>query len=555
MARSWIVPAARRHFANTAPTPPLNEQNSRSAPRQLALAELPQLERPLQPSIPLRQLWLGIALPNLALEALLDVGEPAAVFEEYQGVRKILLANRQAAAVGVEAGMPINAALALLPTIRLEERNPAREAAVLEELAAWAETLTSFVCIEPPALLLLEIAGSLNIFGGLKALRQRVLDELAGQGFAAGVAIAPTPLAATWLARAGRKVCIRDPANLAGRLGRLPLECLAWPEKISHALQGMGITTIGEAFRLPRQGFAKRFGALRLLEFDRALGRLPDPRSSYRTPERFISDVDLNEEQSDSSLLLQVCRELLVRLEGFLLARQLAVQEVQFSFFHLQQAATSLDLGGVQASRDARHWFDLLEIRFERVVLPAPVIAIRLTAGRGQSSHDATATLPFKRGGQVPKSPSMAHLAERLSARIGAGAVHGVAVVAEHRPHYAWQACQRYDRAGAADDASPATSPYRPETLADIRRTHSLVLRRPLWMLDAPLRLESHHCGPCYQGPLTLVAGPERLETGWWDEQGIARDYYVAVNPGHVYLWIYQDRSGDRDWYLQGMFG
>ena len=293
MGTSRKPPARSREAA---PTPSVKSRQRERHPTslQLALTEVPPAAPSLQSVIPLRQLWLCVYLPALPLEALIDTPEPAAVFEEQQGVRKILLANAQARAAGVGPDLAVNAALALLPTLHLAERNPVREAQVLRSLAAWASKFTSFVCIEAPSLLLLEIAGSLTLFGGIKALRRRIVRGLDSQGFDAGVAIAPTPLAATWLARAGRRVCIRDPRNLVGRLGPLPIICLGWPVSVYTSLKGMGVTSVGEALRLPRQGFAKRFGANRLLDLDRALGRLPDPRVSYRAPERFTADYELN---------------------------------------------------------------------------------------------------------------------------------------------------------------------------------------------------------------------------------------------------------------------
>ena len=75
-------------------------------------------------------------------------------------------------------------------------------------------------------------------------------------------------------------------------------------------------------------------------------------------------------------------------------------------------------------------------------------------------------------------------------------------------------------------------------------------------MLQNPERLDHDREGPWYDGPLTFVAGPERLETGWWDDDSIARDYFVATNPRGVHLWIYQDRGKDKGrWFLHGMFG
>jgi protein ImuB len=550
-------PPARLREANPTPSLKSKQRRHQSGPLQLTLAEVPQTEPSLLPVVPLRQLWLCIYLPALPLEALIDTPEPAAVFEEQQGVRKILLANASARAVGIGPGLTINAALALFSSLRLDERNPVREARVLKDLAEWSGKFTSFVSVEAPSVLLLEIAGSLTLFGGIRALRQRIVRGLDSQGFHAGVAIAPTPLAATWLARAGRKVCIRDPGNLAGRLRTLPVTCLGWPDSITALLKGMGITSVGEVLRLPRQGFAKRFGAGRLLDLDRALGRLPDPRVSHRVPERFIADYDLNEEESDAGLLLNICQELLARLERFLLSRQLAVQNIDFSFFHLQMPATGLSLGCVEADRAVQHWFDLLEIKFDRLVLPAPVIAIQLCAGQGQQFTAKSGMLQFEGQHKKQQSTSIAQLAERLSARIGDELVHGVMAVAEHRPQYAWQPRSSFeDIPHCANVSSWQMSAHSPGLLAEAHRTNSLVLQRPLWVLQQPELLVVESGVPHYQGALKLLKGPERIETGWWDDDGIARDYYVAVNPAGVHLWVYRNRDKDRNrWFLHGKFG
>ena len=287
MASPPKLPATSREAT---PTPPAKRRRLNPQQQALSLAPVADLNPPPLQINAIRRLWFCIYLPALPLEALSSADEPSAVFEESKGIRKILLMNGEARAAGIRPGISINAALALDPTLCLEERSPGREAQVLKELAEWAEKFTSFICIEAPSLLLLEIAGSLNLFGGVKALRQRIVLGLESQGFNAAIAIAPTPLAATWLARAGRRVCILDARNLTAKLGPLPLSCLDWPDAVDASLRGMGVSCIGECLRLPRQGFAKRFGAARLLELDRALGRLPDPRVNYRAPERFSAD-------------------------------------------------------------------------------------------------------------------------------------------------------------------------------------------------------------------------------------------------------------------------
>ena len=70
----------------------------------------------------------------------------------------------------------------------------------------------------------------------------------------------------------------------------------------------------------------------------------------------------------------------------------------------------------------------------------------------------------------------------------------------------------------------------------------------PPWLLPQPLRLEVRGEKPQYHGPLRLLAGPQRLETGWWDDgaQGLAlRDYFIARSDEAGLLWVYRERLAD----------
>jgi protein ImuB len=491
-------------------------------------------------SIPAERLWFCLWLPQLPLEATVAGSAPAAVVEEQHGVHRILLVNDAAKNAGVVPGQTANAALALLPALQLEERSVLREQQALEELAGWLERFSSVVSMAGHGVLLLEVAGSLRLFDGLRALRQKILHGLRDRGFTAAPAIAPTPLAATWLARSGRRVCIRDARNLTRALRELPLACLDWPPALCDALAGMGASTVGDCLRLPREGFTRRFGAHGLLELDRALGHLPDPRPSWRAPERFCGDYEMSAEQTDRELLLNICQELLLAHEQFLLARQLGTQRLCFSFFHLDKPATGLRLGCARAERSASRWSELLAIRFERLVLSAPVIAVRLEGGATQPQQATSGDLNLHgRAGATQQRFSITQLAERLVARIGDQAVRSTAMVAEHRPHYAWRSHS------LLEDGSGTT---RDESLP--------CLKRPLWMLPEPVRLSVDGGYPVHRGHrLHLVEGPERLETGWWDEDGISRDYYMAEGPDGRQLWIFRNRTHESSWYLQGYFG
>ena len=41
-----------------------------------------------------------------------------------------------------------------------------------------------------------------------------------------------------------------------------------------------------------------------------------------------------------------------------------------------------------------------------------------------------------------------------------------------------------------------------------------------------------------------MLAGPERIESGWWDGADVRRDYYVASDARGARLWIYRECAG-----------
>ncbi len=82
--------------------------------------------------------------------------------------------------------------------------------------------------------------------------------------------------------------------------------------------------------------------------------------------------------------------------------------------------------------------------------------------------------------------------------------------------------------------------------------------------METPLELKLQRHQPVYGSPLKLLAGPERIESGWWDDAMIARDYFIAENKLGQLLWIYREydpiekdknKTDGKGWYLQGLFG
>ena len=149
----------------------------------------------------------------------------------------------------------------------------------LEPIAAWACQFTPKVSLEAPRELLLEVQGSLRLHGGLEALDERLAAGLLVLGFPARRATAPTPRAALWLARGDGEAFEALPVEVTG----LDVEFF----------RSLGVSTVGELLRLPREGLAQRCGAHVAGDLDRALGALPEPRVFFAPPPCFAASLEL----------------------------------------------------------------------------------------------------------------------------------------------------------------------------------------------------------------------------------------------------------------------
>ena len=477
-----------------------------------------------------RELWLAAHFPRLPLDALLPgtgQGRAAAVTATDDPRRSIVACNERATRQGIAPGMSLNAALALVPGLRVEERGLDAEAALLDRLGRWALQFTPVVSLEPPGAVLAEVRGSLDLFGGVMALWRRALAGLSASGLQASLALAPTPRAALWLARADLAMTVTRADAMPGLAARLPLACLQWPEDTIASLWGLGIRNVADLLRLPRAGFAARFGPRLLDELDEGLGRRPEPRRRHVVPERFDERIELPAAAELMAGLQPALERLLGHLDAFLRARASGVDTLRMDLLHRGQAPTRLRVTLTRMAGDAEHLREVLRERLAQCRLTAPVEALRLRSGMLLPLTLRDAGL-FERGRSADPEAT-ARLLDRLRARLGHQAVFGVSPVPEHRPERAWRV------------AEPGCMTPVPLLWAAVRPA------RPLWMLAEPQPLDG------WEG--ALVTGPERIETGWWDGHDVRRDYYVALSRAGVRLWIFRERPPGQGWFLHGVFG
>jgi protein ImuB len=172
---------------------------------------------------------------------------------------------------------------------------------------------------------------------------------------------------------------------------------------------------------------------------------------------------------------------------------------------------------------------------------------------------------------ELRSGDSLHHMLERIAARLGPDSVRAVYLQDDHRP----ECMQTWQTLGAQAGAAVSTGIGRPISATaqtgmacGTRATSQAIAAQalyPTWLLP---QVRSLPCGadglPQWDGPLALLAGPQRLEAGLLDGESPAlRDYFVARSQRHGLLWIYCDRLGGKDgtgdkdaaqWYLHGVF-
>jgi protein ImuB len=509
-------------------------------------------------------LWIAVHLPQLSMESFAATvdpawrGRPLALIEAH----RITHVDARAAKLGVQPGAKRSTALALAGDLVLGQADPARDAQALQAAAYAALAFTPMVCVEatdgagsPAPVVLLEVQPCLRFFGGFRRLLASLLRALQPLGHELQIASAPTALGAALLAR-WRSDLASGPHSvsldaLRSLLDDAPVWLLGPGREHWEALQGMGLRQLSDLRHLPRSGLSRRFGTALLAALDRARGDAPDPREPIVCPPVFEQRIELFTRADSAEQMMAGAQVLIARLIAWARVRQSRVAGFTLRMHHeahrlLDAHASELSMGLAAPSADATHLASLLSERLARTPLAAPALEMSLHC-------DALVQAPAPNDELFPTRGSeregLTRLVERLQARLGAAGVQRLALVADHRPERAaaWVPAQSALPSNAAQPTlqqAPDGGPVR-----------------PLWLLREPVPLPEKGSRPWLDGtPLQLLAGPERIESGWWDGDLAARDYFVARAQDGALVWVFRARlpplsaPDGTGWFLQGRF-
>jgi protein ImuB len=464
-------------------------------------------------------LWACLLLPQLALDGVLRRradDSPLVLVNGPINARIVVAANASARAAGLHTGQRLTAAQALLAQFEAVPYDAADVARWQHFLAGVAYRYSSQVALLPHAIVL-EVSKSQSLFGSWSIMERRLREDMTALGFRYRLAAAPTPQGAYVLAGISDGQTALSYEGMRRLLDDIPLGKSRLPMQAMEMLPRMGIRRLGQLMRMPRDGLQRRFGAELLQAMDRLLGDLPAGLELYIPPATVDWSIELSHEVENIAALVFPLRRMTSDLAAYLSGRDGGVQRFVLKLEHRDLAATEVPIGMLSPERSAEVLFDAARGRLEQVQLPAPVISLRLIAddlpsfvpaGRDLFDERPSTALPFEQ------------LRERLRARLGDGAVYRWSTTIDPRP-------ERSQRIATQSD-----------TLLEPRP-------RPTWLLQRPIP---------WRGAFHVVAGPERLETGWWDGGDTRRDYYIIESEQGQRAWVFCAPGEQSGWMLHGWF-
>ena len=466
------------------------------------------------------------------------------------GNRRILAAaDATATALGLQPGMKLSQAQALVPDLAIHDADPQADTAVLARLAGWCLRYAPLAAPDPPDGVWIDVSGSTHLWGGEASLLHDLMHRLTGRGLTARAAIADTPALAHAMARFGSAPCIVMPPN-APAPADLPVEALRLSPDVCASLRLMGFERIGLLIAASRAPLVRRFGAGLATRLDQILAKNFEPIVPV-APEGVIQarltfvEPLLTVEAFSSvifRLTAQVCADLEQAGRG---ARRLDLM-----FERVDGSVQAIRIGSARPGRDAGHLARMLDERLEQVDPGLGVEAMRLvvsTADRVGLTQTAASL------SDCPANPDIAPLVDRLVNRLGESRVYRLEPVESDVPERSVRKVL---------PLSPRRGVNWPADLP-----------RPVRLLDPPQPVDAMALLPDHppvaftwrrmRHRVRRADGPERIAGEWWKRDGetrSVRDYFRVEDEDGRRFWLFRRgngsdaETGDMRWFLHGFF-
>lgn len=470
------------------------------------------------------------------------------IYAESGKLAQIVAASREAIRQGIRPGTPLAEAQSLLDSAEFILHDEQTDLQELEILARACHLYSPYVGLERSCgshCLVLDISGCAPLFKGEFNLARQILIDLINRGFFAHVAAANTIGAAWGIARHGHQ------AGTCRTLRSLPVEALRIPDQLVRQLKEFDLFTIGQLTLLPREELPSRFGPVLTTRIHQMLGVHEELIVPVRHPKPVSAEWSTDEPICHREAIRTVCTDLISEILDNLHRRAEGLHRLTITLQSETSAPVVLEIVLTRPVNALPHLMNLVNLKIETEHIPEWLVGIRLQAVATAPLHVRQGTLFTHTTDQELRhgDDHIERLIDRLTARLGTEAVVRPRLLPETLPEAAvgFESCSApvsEKQTATVDGSVPGAA--RPLELFPEPQPIEVISMMPD---GPPVRFywENRTCEVAH------CTEPERIQTGWWQENGFCRrDYYRVETRTGSRFWLFRD--GNTSWFLHGVF-
>ncbi len=458
----------------------------------------------------------------------------------------ITAANKTAEIEGVEKGMVLADARAIISPLQYFDDEPERNEKLLNGLAEWMIRYTPIVAVDLPDGLILDVSGCAHLWSGEQQYLANIKKRLNDFGYDIRIAIADTVGAAWAIARFGYNLSVIEPGNQSTALLLLPPASLRLEADFVERLEKLGLRQVQHFINFPRASLRRRFGTGLLKRLDQALGYEEEIIQPVHPVELYDERLPCLEPIVTATGIEIALQRLLETLCGKLRQEEKGLRTALFKCYRIDGKMEMMEIGTNRPTANTKHLFRLFEDKIPTIE-PALGIELFILIAPIVEELSPTQEKLWEKTGGLDNS-NLIELIDRIEGKFGANHIH------RYLPddHY-W----------------PERSFKEANTIQEIfQNTWKIDRPRPLQLLSKPQIIEVTAPVPDYppmnfryKGKFHKILkadGPERIEQEWWLQEGQHRDYYCVEDEEGNRYWLFRSGHYDRiksyQWFIHGFF-
>ncbi len=454
--------------------------------------------------------------------------------------------NRLAQTQGVDVGMAVADARAIVPALEVMDDKDDLAEKLLKAIGEWCIRFTPVVGTDLPDGLMLDVTGCAHLWGGEKSYLAEISKRLTGFGYDVRVAMADTIGAAWAFARYGKGMRIIEQGKQFTALFQLPAAAIRIQTEVTQRLEKLGLRHIGSFINIPRPSLRRRFGEQLLQRLDQALGNREEEVIPLLHVEPYQERLPCIEPIVTAKGIEIALKRMLESLCHHLQKDEQGLRVALFKCYRVDGKIEQLTIGTNRPSANAVHLFKLFEINIETIEPALGIELFILEAPKVQDTVIMQDQLWKDTAGLA--GTELAELLDRIEGKVGPGHIQRFFPAEHYWPERSFMLASSID-----ETIQTAWKVDRPRPLQILAKPELIEVTAPI--PDYPPMLFR------YKGKLHKIAkadGPERIEQEWWLQQGQHRDYYAVEDEEGQRYWLFRlghyDAAKTYQWFMHGFF-